>query len=68
MDRKTAIFLNGGAGRMVSSIPAVEKSLEEKTGLSVQIKNKKNNVGTISFEYKNLEQLDHLINLVKKNY
>ena len=29
MDRKTAIFLNGGAGRMVSSIPAVEKYLEE---------------------------------------
>ena len=46
----------------------LEKTLEEKTGLSVQIKNKKNNVGTISFEYKNLEQLDHLINLVKKNY
>ena len=29
MDRKTAIFLNGGAGRMISSIPAVEKYLEE---------------------------------------
>jgi hypothetical protein len=29
MTKKTAIFLNGGAGRMVSSIPAVEKHLEE---------------------------------------
>ena len=27
--KKTAIFLNGGAGRMISSIPAVEKYLEE---------------------------------------
>lgn len=29
MTKKTAIFLNGGAGRMISSIPAVEKYLEE---------------------------------------
>jgi len=29
MSKKTAIFLNGGAGRMISSIPAVEKYLEE---------------------------------------
>ena len=35
MDRKTAIFLNGGAGRMISSIPAVEKYLEEKIALYV---------------------------------
>jgi len=51
-----------------SNILNLEKSLEEKTGLSVQIKNKKNNVGTISFEYKNLEQLDYLIKLIKNNY
>lgn len=29
MSNKTAIFLNGGAGRMISSIPALEKYLEE---------------------------------------
>jgi len=29
MSKKTAIFLNGGAGRMISSVPAVEKYLEE---------------------------------------
>ena len=29
MSKKTAIFLNGGAGRMISSIPAVEKYLEK---------------------------------------
>ena len=36
MDRKTAIFLNGGAGRMVSSIPAVEKYLEENINLKTK--------------------------------
>ena len=46
----------------------LEKSLEEKIGLNVQIKNKKNNSGTIFFEYKNLEQLDRLIDTIKRNY
>ena len=29
MDRKTAIFVNGGMGRSISSIPAIEKYVEE---------------------------------------
>ena len=51
-----------------SNILDLQKSLEEKTGLNVSINNKKNNSGTISFEYKDLEQLDKLINIIKKNY
>jgi len=51
-----------------SNILTLEKSLEDKTGLTVEIKNKKNNSGILSFEYKNLEQLDRLISLVKNNY
>jgi len=51
-----------------SNILDLQKDLEEKTGLSVSINNKKNNSGTISFEYHNLEQLDKLINSIKKNY
>ena len=51
-----------------SNVLAVQKDLEEKTGLSVSIRNKKNNTGTISFEYKDLDQLDKLINVIKKNY
>ena len=51
-----------------ANVLAVQKDLEEKTGLSVSINNKKNNSGTISFEYKDLEQLDKLINIIKKNY
>ena len=46
----------------------LQKDLEEKTGLSVSINNKKNNSGTIVFEYRDLDQLDKLIYTIKKNY
>ena len=51
-----------------SNILDLQKNLEEKTGLIVSINNKKNNSGTISFEYNDLDQLDKLINTIKKNY
>ena len=51
-----------------SNILDLQKDLEEKTGLSVSINNKKNNSGIISFEYHDLNQLDNLINVIKKNY
>ena len=51
-----------------SNILALQKSLEEKTGLSVSIDNKKNNTGTITFEYHDLEQLDKLIDTIKTSY
>ena len=51
-----------------SNILYLQKDLEEKTGLNVSINNKKNNSGTISFEYRDLDQLDKLINAIKKNY
>ena len=51
-----------------SNILDLQKDLEEKTGLSVSINNKKNNSGTIAFEYRDLDQLDKLINTIKKNY
>ena len=51
-----------------SNILDLQKTLEEKTGLSVAINNKKNNSGTISFEYKNLQQLDSIIKAIKSTY
>ena len=51
-----------------SNILDLQKSLEEKTGLNVSISNKKNNTGTISFEYLSLDQLDKLIDTIKNNY
>ena len=46
----------------------LQKTLEEKTGLNVSINNKKNNSGTIYFEYKDLDQLDKIITTIKNNY
>ena len=51
-----------------ANILDLQKDLEEKTGLSVSINNKKNNSGSISFEYRDLDLLDRLINTIKKNY
>jgi ParB family chromosome partitioning protein len=51
-----------------SNILDLQKTLEDKLGLNVSINNKKDNSGTISFEYKNLDQLDKIINTIKKNY
>ena len=51
-----------------SNILDLEKSLIDKTGINVEIKNNKNNSGKLSFEYKNLEQLDRLVNVIKNNY
>ena len=51
-----------------SNILDLEKSLIDKTGINVEIKNNKNNSGRLSFEYRNLEQLDRLINTIKNNY
>ena len=51
-----------------SNILDLERTLEEKTGLSVSVVNRKNNSGTISFEYKDLNQLERIINLIKNNY
>ena len=46
----------------------LQKTLEDKTGLNVSINNKKNNSGTVVFEYQNLEQLDKIIDTIKNNY
>ncbi len=51
-----------------SNILDLEKSLIDRTGINVEIKNNKNNSGRLSFEYRNLEQLDRLINIIKNNY
>jgi len=50
------------------NLKQLESSLMEKIGLNVLIKNKKNNSGVISFEYKGLDQLNRIIDLIKSNY
>ncbi len=51
-----------------SNIQNLEDNITSKIGLRVEIKNKKNNQGKIIFEYKNLEQLDKIIETIKNNY
>ena len=45
-----------------------EEQLTNKIGMRVILKNKKNNTGSLTFEYKGLDQLDRLINIIKSNY
>ena len=46
----------------------LQSSIIEKIGINVLIKNKKNNTGFISFEYKDLDQLNKIIEIIKNNY
>ena len=51
-----------------SNIISMENDLSDKIGMRVILNNKKNNSGTLSFEYKGIDQLDRLIDVIKKNY
>ena len=46
----------------------LEDSITNKIGLNVLIKNKKNNKGQIIIEYKELDQLNKLVDIIKNNY
>ena len=46
----------------------LETSIEDSIGLKVFIKNKKNNSGNVTFEYKDLDQLNRLLMVIKANY
>jgi ParB family chromosome partitioning protein len=50
------------------NLQALETSIREKIGLNVLIKNKKNNSGSLLFEYKDLDQLNKIIEIIKSNY
>ena len=50
------------------NIRLLEQNLIEKIGMNVEIKNKKNNKGSITFSYKELDQLNRIIELIKNNY
>ena len=51
-----------------SNLKALENSIIQKIGLNVSIKNKKNNAGSITLEYKDIEQLNKIIEIIKSNY
>ena len=65
------LFKNGSKKTLKSkntNIIATENDLSEKIGMKVILNNKKNNSGTLSIEYKDFDQLDRLIKIIKKNY
>ena len=51
-----------------SNILALELSISNKIGLNVDIQNNNRNKGKISFEYKDLDQLNKIIDIIKSNY
>jgi len=51
-----------------ANIKDLEISVSNKIGLNVFIKNKKNNKGKITFEYKGIDQLNRIIDIIKSNY
>ncbi len=50
------------------NIQNLEKSLSDRIGLNVSIKNTKKNKGTITFFYHDMEQLNKIIDTIKSNY
>ncbi len=51
-----------------ANIKDLEIAVSSKIGLHVEIKNKKNNKGKIIFEYKDLDQLNRIVKIIKTNY
>ena len=51
-----------------TNIIALELSISNKIGLNVDIRNNKRNKGKITFEYKELDQLNKIIDIIKSNY
>ena len=50
------------------NIQNLENSISDKIGLNVSIKNNKNNKGSITFSYHDIDQLNKIINIIKSNY
>ena len=50
------------------NIQNLERSISDKIGLNVSIKNNKKNKGTITFSYHDIDQLNKIIDIIKSNY
>jgi len=51
-----------------ANLQSLENSISEKIGLNILIKNKKNNTGSLVIDYKDLDQLNKIIEIIKSNY
>ncbi len=72
--RQTEALINSikkikkGKSAKDSNILNLEQNLKEKIGINVLINNNKNNTGKLIFDYKDLDQLNRLIMVIKTNY
>ena len=62
--RKKTSFINSSD----PNIQDLERSISDKIGLNVSIKNNKNNKGSITFSYHDIDQLNKIIDIIKSNY
>ena len=66
--RSVKSISNKSFKRKDPNIAEIENELSLKIGMRVFVKNKRNNSGTITLEYKVADQLDRLVETIKKNY
>ena len=51
-----------------TNILDMENQISSKIGMKVYINNKKNNSGTLTFEYKDIDQLDRIVKIIRDKY
>tara|TARA_A100001015_G_C14952036_1_gene697156 strand:+ start:421 stop:1269 length:849 start_codon:yes stop_codon:yes gene_type:complete len=51
-----------------ANVLSLQSNIREKIGINVTIRNKKNNSGSVIFDYKDLDQLNRIIEVIKNNY
>ena len=51
-----------------ANIIEMENQISSKIGMKVNINNKRNNSGTLIFEYKDIDQLDRIVQVIKDKY
>ena len=51
-----------------ANIIDMENQISSKIGMKVNINNKRNNSGTLTFEYKDIDQLDRIVHVIKEKY
>ena len=64
LKRKKVLFFSS----VDPDIQSLERSVSDKIGLTVSIKNSKKNKGTITFSYHDIDQLNKIIDIIKVNY
>ena len=65
------IKINSPVSIKISKDPNIvhlQSEISNKIGLNVFIQNNKANKGTISFSYQDLEQLNKIVDIIKKYY